>query len=293
MVGSSDSIADANITLNAIVAEALCQAADVLEQADDFHTACSNLIHRQLADHQRIIFNGNGYAPDWADEAVRRGLPNLVSMVDAIPALTTDKAEALFTKFGIYTKSELEARAEIMYENYVKTIKIEAQTMIHMAGKHYIPSAIHFNTRLGQSINAVASACADADLSVQKDLLVRCSALLAQTAKALEELKALVPQVDAMDDVEAMANAYRSQILPAMDALRRPWTSRSCWWIRTCGPCPPTATSCSRCDPIFSGSVRGPAPLHPARGLSRPHGRRRSALSFSDLGATQDFPDMV
>ena len=102
------------------------------------------------------------------------------------------------------------------------SIKIEAQTMIHMAGKHYIPSAIHFNTRLGQSINAVASACADADLSVQKDLLVRCSALLAQTAKALEELKALVPQVDAMDDVEAMANAYRSQILPAMDALRRP-----------------------------------------------------------------------
>jgi len=222
MVGSSDSIADANITLNAIVAEALCEAADVLEQADDFNAACSRLIHQQMSDHQRIIFNGNGYAPDWADEAVRRGLPNLISMVDAIPALTTDKAEVLFTKFGIYTKSELEARAEIMYENYAKVIKIEAQTMIHMAGKHYIPAAIHFNTRLGQSINAVASACADADLSVQKDLLVRCSALLAQTAKALEELKALVPRVDAMDDVKTMANAYRSQILPAMDALRRP-----------------------------------------------------------------------
>ena len=158
MVGSSDSIADANTTLNAIVAEAMCEAADVLEKADDFNAACFKLIHDMLSAHHRVIFNGNGYSDAWVEEAARRGLPNLPSMVNAIPALTTEKAENLFTKFNIYTKSELEARAEIMYETYAKVLKIETQTMIHMAGKHYIPAAIHYCTRLGQSIAAVTGA---------------------------------------------------------------------------------------------------------------------------------------
>ena len=222
MVGSSDSIADANTTLNAIVAEAFCEAADVLEQAEDFTAACSKLIHDTMAQHQRVIFNGNGYSEEWVEEAARRGLPNLPSMVDAIPSLTTAKAEALFTKFGIYTRSELESRAEIMYETYAKVLKIEAQTMIHMAGKHYIPSAIHYITRLGQSVSAVASAAPEADVSVQKDLLVRCSALLSSASKALEELKALLPQVDSMTDVAAMSTAYHTRVVPAMAALRQP-----------------------------------------------------------------------
>ena len=222
MVGSSDSIADANVTLNAIVAEAFCEAADILEKSEDFQSACTKLIHDWMTEHQRIVFNGNGYSEEWVEEAARRGLPNLPSMVNAVPSLTTPKAEALFTKFGIYTKSELESRAEIMYETYAKVLKIEAQTMIHMAGKHYIPAAIHYNTRLGQSIASVSTACAEADLSVQKSLLVRCSALLAEADKALEELKVLLPQVDSMDDVEAMAHAYHDQIVPAMAALRKP-----------------------------------------------------------------------
>ena len=124
MVGSSDSIADANTTLNAIVAEALCQAADELEAADDFSTACMQVIHRNMTEHQRIIFNGDGYSEEWVQEAARRGLPNLPSLVDAVPALTTQKAINLFTRFGIYTPQELEARAEIMYETYIKVIKI-------------------------------------------------------------------------------------------------------------------------------------------------------------------------
>ena len=122
MVGSSDSIADANTTLNAIVAEAMCEAADVLEKADDFNAACFKLIHDMLSAHHRVIFNGNGYSDAWVEEAARRGLPNLPSMVNAIPALTTEKAENLFTKFNIYTKSELEARAEIMFETYAKVL---------------------------------------------------------------------------------------------------------------------------------------------------------------------------
>ncbi len=222
MVGSSDSIADANITLNSIVAEAFCEAADILEQADDFPVACTKVIHDLMTEHQRINFNGNGYSQEWVEEAARRGLPNLFSMVNAIPALTTTKAEALFTKFGIYTKSELESRAEIMYETYAKVLKIEAQTMIHMAGKHYIPAAIHFNTRLGQSVFAVSAASPDADLSVQKDLLIKCSALLADSSKALEHLKVLLPEVDSMDDVVEMAMAYHDEIVPAMAALRKP-----------------------------------------------------------------------
>ena len=220
MVGSSDSIADANTTLNAIVAEAMCEAADVLEKADDFNAACFKLIHDMLSAHHRVIFNGNGYSDAWVEEAARRGLPNLPSMVNAIPSLTTEKAENLFTKFNIYTKSELEARAEIMYETYAKVLKIETQTMIHMAGKHYIPAAIHYCTRLGQSIAAVTGAGVAAP--VQKELLEKCSALLSQASEALEKLKVLLPQVDSMDDVPAMAMAYHDQIVPAMAALRKP-----------------------------------------------------------------------
>jgi glutamine synthetase len=222
MVGSSDSIADANTTLNAIVAEAMCDAADVLEKADDFDSACIKLIHDTMEAHQRIVFNGNGYSDAWVQEAARRGLPNLPSLVNAVPSLTTDKAVTLFTKFGIYTKSELEARAEIMYETYVKVIKIEANTMIHMAAKHYIPAVIRFTTRLGQSISAVTSSCPEADTSVQKKLLTEVSSLLADASTALEHLKPLMDRVDSIQDIGEMAHTYHDAVIPAMDALRHP-----------------------------------------------------------------------
>ena len=222
MVGSSDSIADANITLNAIVAQAFCEAADVLEKADDFHAACTKLIHDWMTQHQRIVFNGNGYSEEWVEEAARRGLPNLPSMVDAIPCLTTPKAEELFTKFGVYTKQELESRAEIMYETYAKVLKIEANTMIHMAGKHYIPAAIQYTTTLAQSIASVTSVSPAADVSVQKELLDQCSALLSDASKALKDLKVLLPEVDALEDVAEMAHAYHDKVVPAMAALRHP-----------------------------------------------------------------------
>ena len=222
MVGSSDSIADANITLNAIVAQAFCEAADVLEKADDFNAACTKLIHDWMSEHQRIVFNGNGYSDAWVQEAARRGLPNLPSMVDAIPCLTTPKAEALFTQFGVYTKEELESRAEIMYETYAKVLKIEANTMIHMAGKHYIPAAIHYTTSLAQSTASVTAVSPAADVSVQKELLDECSALLSDASKALKELKLLLPAVDGLDDVAEMAHAYHDKVVPAMAALRHP-----------------------------------------------------------------------
>ena len=241
MVGSSDSIADANTTLNAIVAEALCQAADELEVADDFSTACMQVIHRNMTEHQRIIFNGDGYSEEWVQEAARRGLPNLPSLVDAVPALTTQKAINLFTRFGIYTPQELEARAEIMYETYIKVIKIEANTMIHMAAKHYIPAVIHYTTRLAQSINAVASACPQAELSVQHKLLQEVSRYLADASTALEQLKPLMGRVDSIDGVKEMALAYHDAVVPAMDALRYPidtlelMVDKSIWPVPTYG----------------------------------------------------------
>ena len=241
MVGSSDSIADANTTLNAIVAESFCEAADELEKAADFDSSCTKLIHDMMTEHQRIVFNGNGYSDEWVEEAERRGLPNLRSMVDAVPALLTPKAEALFTKFGIYTKAELEARAEIMYETYAKVLKIEAKTMTHMAGKHYVPAAITYTTRLAESITAVTAACPQADLTVQRELLEKVSLRLTAATKALNSLTELVEQVDAMEDVKEMALAYHDQIVPAMAALRKPvdemelLVDKSIWPVPTYG----------------------------------------------------------
>ncbi|MGN1187741.1 MAG: glutamine synthetase III, partial [Lachnospiraceae bacterium] len=166
MVGSSDSIASPNTVLNAIVAEAFCEAADVLEKAEDFDAAVHKLIKDYMTEHQRIVFNGNGYSDEWVAEAEKRGLPNIKSMVDAASALTTDKAVALFEKFGIFTKAELESREEITYETYTKYINIEALTMISMASKQIIPAVISYTTELAGSIASVEGVGCDA--SVQK-----------------------------------------------------------------------------------------------------------------------------
>ncbi|MGO5113522.1 glutamine synthetase III family protein [Candidatus Avoscillospira sp. LCP25S3_F1] len=222
MVGSSDSIANANTTLNTIVAEAFCEAADILEKAHDFVHDAKTLVARYMIEHSGVIFNGNGYSDEWVAEAARRGLPNLKSMVAAVPALTTEKSVALFEKFGIFTKAELESREEVMYETYAKTVHIEAQTMIHMAGKHYIPTVIQFVTGLANSINAVKAACPTADVTTQQDLLTRCSDLLAETHEALAALEKVVTETMALENVPEMANAFHDQVMPAMAALRAP-----------------------------------------------------------------------
>ncbi len=135
MVGSRDSIASANIVLNTIVAEAFSEACDVMEQADDVQKAIHDLIKEYAIENQKIIFNGDGYSQAWVEEAQRRGLPNIKSMVESIPALVSDKSVELFEKFGVFTRTELESRAEIRYENYSKALNIEARTMIDMGRK--------------------------------------------------------------------------------------------------------------------------------------------------------------
>ena len=168
MVGSEDSIGSPNITLNAIVAEAFCEAADRLEAAENFDEAVHSLIKEYMSQHQRIIFNGNGYAKEWEEEAARRGLPNIPTMVEAVDTLTTKKAIRLFEKFGIFTEAELHSRAEILYEIYAKTINIEALTMLDMANKQIIPAVMKFAKSLADTTVTVKMAGGDASGRVQR-----------------------------------------------------------------------------------------------------------------------------
>ncbi len=222
MVGSSDSIASPNTTLNAIVAESFCEAADILEKADNFDMAVHDMIKEYLTDHQRIIFNGNGYSEEWVREAERRGLPNIRSMVDSVETLVTDKAVKLFEKFHIFTRVELESRAEVLYETYAKTINIEAMTMIDMAGKQMIPAVVTYTTELADSMNTVTMACPEADTSAQKELLLESSALLAQSQKALGQLKKVTAEAASMEEGKDQAEFYRDKVMTAMSALREP-----------------------------------------------------------------------
>ena len=220
MVGSADSIASPNTTLNAIVAEAFCEAADILEKADDFDMAVHDLIKKYLTEHQRIIFNGNGYSDEWVAEAERRGLPNIKSMIEAAPTLTTDKAVKLFEKFHIFTKVELESREEIIYETYAKTINIEALTMIDMAGKDIIPAVSAYAGDLANTVLAVKEAGATA--STQVELLKKVDGLLTEAQAALETLQAETAKASAIEDVKAQAFYYKDTVKAAMDALRAP-----------------------------------------------------------------------
>ena len=220
MVGSRDSIANPNIVLNTIVAEAFADACDILEKADDFDLAVHDLIKEYLTENQRIIFNGNGYSDEWVAEAERRGLPNIKSMVEAIPAITTDKAVELFERFSVFTKAELESRAEIQYEAYAKAINIEARTMIDMASKQFLPAFIKYTKTLADTVNAVKAAGVDA--SVQTETLKEVSVLMAETKAALDNLVKTTAEAAAKEEGEVQATYYHTEVVPAMDALRAP-----------------------------------------------------------------------
>ena len=220
MVGSADSIASPNTTLNAIVAEAFCEAADILEKADDFDIAVHDLIKKYLTEHQRIIFNGNGYSEEWVEEAARRGLPNIKSMVEASETLTTEKSIKLFEKFGIFTKAELESREEVLYETYSKTINIEALTMVDMAKKQYIPAVMEYTKTLADTVLAVKSAGADA--TVQTTVLKSISEKLAETQAAETALEDKLAEAAGIEDPKKLAFFYKDVVHTAMDDLRTP-----------------------------------------------------------------------
>ncbi len=222
MVGSSMSIAGANTILNTIVADVLSDMADVLEKADNFDVAVHDLIKKTVTEHQRIVFNGNGYSDEWVEEAERRGLPNLKSMVAAIPSITTDKAIKLFTKHKVYSEVELKSRTEILYETYSKAINIEAKTMVEMANKLFIPAIIKYTTTLATNITAVKAAVPTADVSVQTELLTKTSTLLAEAKAALVALQTVITEAASKEEGHEQANFFRDVVFPAMAELRAP-----------------------------------------------------------------------
>lgn len=222
MVGSSDSVSSPNVVLNTIVAEAFKQAADQLEKAEDFDMAVHDMIKELFAKHRRIIFSGNGYSDEWVEEAERRGLPNLKSGIDSVSALITEKAVHLFEKFSVYTKAELESRAEIEYESYAKTINIEAKTMIDMAGKQIVPAVVAYTTQLAKSLSAVRDACPEADVSVQKELILETSDLLSEVKVALAALEEKAGIAAGISNSKERAYYCLENVTTAMKALRIP-----------------------------------------------------------------------
>ena len=222
MVGSRDSVATSTIVLNTIVAEAFSEACDILEVADDFELALHNLIKKYAIEHERIVFSGNGYSQEWVEEAARRGLPNIATMVESIPYLTENKTVNLFEKFGVFNKAELESRAEIKYETYAKGVNIEARAMIDIASKHIIPAVIKYITSLATSINQVKAACDSADVSVQQELLRESSALLTETRDALHKLIKKTDEVANMEHGKEKAEFFLYEVVPVMNSLREP-----------------------------------------------------------------------
>ena len=175
-----------------------------------------------LSEHRRIIFNGNGYTEEWVQEAERRGLPNLKCMVDSIPSLVTEKAVKLFGDFGVYTRSELYARAEIEYETYTKSVLVEARTMSDMAGKQIIPAVIRYSGDLARSLNEVRTACPEADMSVQTELVLEVSSLLAAMKNAMEEIRKDLEKAGTMSNMKERAHFCYDEMVPAMNRLREP-----------------------------------------------------------------------
>ena len=220
MVGSRDSIASPNIVLNTIVAEAFSEACDVLEKADDFDKALSELITKYATEHKRIIFNGDGYSDRWVEEAEKRGLPNIKSMVEAIPALEAEKTIKVFEQFHVFTEAELRSRVEIKYENYAKVINIEAKTMIDMASKQIIPAIIKYTKTLADTVVAVKAAGVDA--SVQVETLTEVSVLLKEAKEALAALIKVTDEAATKEEGEEQAKFFKFTVFPAMEALRAP-----------------------------------------------------------------------
>ncbi len=217
-LGSSETIACTNCILNTIVANSLKEFADRLEGASDFSAELNKLLVETIKKHKRIIFNGNGYDASWVEEAARRGLPNYVSTVDAVPHYTDEKNVKMFEMFKVYTRTELESRTEIILENYSKVINIEALTMLDMAKKQILPAGLEFAKELCDSVNSKKSAGVSADL--EKKMADKVSALNAGISDAIDDLDSKLIGAGDAGDAEATARYYRNSVFSAMQSLR-------------------------------------------------------------------------
>ncbi len=221
MLGSSNSIACANIMLNAAVAESLKIYADRLENVDDFETALHDMIKKTIKDHKRIIFNGNGYDDAWIKEATEeRGLLNLRTTPDAMPAMIADKNVKMLTAHKIFSPAELHSRYEILLENYSKTVNIEALTMVDMARKEILPAVEGYTKSLAETLAAKKAAVAGLPCKYETATITKLSELSDEIADATADLEGEIAKFQAIEDVTEAANDIRDVILGKMDALR-------------------------------------------------------------------------
>lgn len=218
MLGSADSISCTNTILNTIVAEVLSEFADELEKADDFDSALRALLVKTIKEHKRVIFNGNGYSDEWLAEAEIRGLPNLVSTVDALPEYTNEKYVAMFEKFKVYTATEIESRTEILLENYSKVINIEALTMLDLAKKKIIPCCISYTKGICDA--AASKNSIGVDSSVEAQLASKLSSLTEGIVKGTDTLDKKVIAAQGKEEGLEMAKFYREEVFAQMQTLR-------------------------------------------------------------------------
>lgn len=221
MVGSTQSIAMPNMMLNTIVANELALIADKLDAAEDKEACIKETIRELLTKHQRIIFNGNGYSEEWVEEAAKRGLPNIPCMVEAVPYLTSEKTIEVFRRMGVMNQTELEARAEVMLENYAKKIQIEARTMIEMANKQIIPAVMDYEGHL--AIEAKNISLIGIEPEAQKELIAQINEKLIELKAATAEFKKIVDKAAEYEaDIPAWAAYCHNEIFLSMATVREP-----------------------------------------------------------------------
>ena len=220
MPGSAFSIAGPNFVLNTIVAEELSQFADLLEGASDFTKALNDLIKKTVREHQRIIFNGDGYAGAWQAEAAKRGLLNLKSTPEALPAFVSQKSIALFTKHGVLSETEIFSRYEITLENYCKTIDIEAITMLDMARKNILPAVMRYTRYLAETAMAKKTLSPSIGCALEESLVSKLSLRAACLDKKIEALDSLLLGAKEHADLLGCAKYHHDSIFAAMQELR-------------------------------------------------------------------------
>ena len=212
MLGSSQSIASPSAVMNTIMTEELEQFADILEQAEDFQSALQTLLHDTFAAHQRIIFNGNGYSDEWVAEAKRRGLCNMGNTVDALPAYIAEKNIAMFSRHGVLTRDELEARYNIHLENYCKVMTIEGNTLLDMVRRQIMPAVSKYSDELATALFHKQNCGIPLSVKMEAATLRKLADLSGKLYDACEALERAINKAPAMDGGIKAACYYRDQV---------------------------------------------------------------------------------
>ncbi len=218
MLGSTFSVSGPNVIINTVVGEILDQFATELEACEDFQKGLATLIKRTIKEHKRIIFNGDGYADAWQVEAAKRGLSNLKTTVDALPAFVKDKSIDVFVKHGVFTKEEIHSRYEILLEGYSKTLQIEATTMVDMVKDKIIPAVVSYQNEITSVYTKKSTT--KFDVSMENYLLEKVSGLSAMLIKSLVDLESKLVEVNEIEDSYENAKAYKDVIIKSMGELR-------------------------------------------------------------------------